>query len=254
MEISSIHVAPDLTLYHTGPSLHLGPLPSFFYFSLSGPDSLGLDPFNQPVQFLRGEMIRVFSLTLPGHENGLPATQAMQVWADDFAKARNPIQDFLEGFDQAFAFALENQWIQPDKVGVGGLSRGGLLALHAAARQEKIRYALTFAPVTKLSRVKEFAALKEDPTVCSFNAENLCSQLVQKHVRIYVGNHDTRVDTQACFHFAHSLVEASVQHQIRSPKVEFSMYPSIGHQGHGTPPEIFRKGADWIKSCLISSS
>jgi len=254
MEISSINVSQDLTLYYTGPSLDLGPLPSFFYFSLSGPDSLGLDPFNQPVQFLKGEMIRVFSLTLPGHENNLPATEAMQVWADAFAKGENPIEDFLERFDQAFEFALRNEFIQPDKIGVGGLSRGGFLAFHAMARQEKIRHAVAFAPVTKLENIKEFKALKEDSKISALNVETLKGLLAHKQIRIYVGNHDIRVGTKSCFDFASSLVDAAIADQIRSPKVEFSMYPSIGYQGHGTPPEIFRDGANWIKSCLISSS
>lgn len=254
MKISSLHVAPDLTLYHTGPSLDLGPLPSFFYFSLSGPDSLGLDPFNQPVQFLNGHMIRVFSLTLPGHENNLPATEAMEVWASDFQKGRNPIQTFLEGFDLAFDFALQNGLIDKAKVGVGGLSRGGFMALHAAARQDAIRYVACFAPLTKLSSIKEFSHFQKDPKIDSLNVETLASQLVQKHVRLYIGNHDTRVGSKDCFHFASSLVDAAIKHQIRSPKVAFLMYPSVGMQGHGTPPEIFRDGADWIRSCLTASS
>src|SRR5262245_61042258 len=93
---NALTVAPDVALYHTGPALDHGPLPSIFYFALSGPDSLCTDPYNQPVVFLRGKMIRFFSMTLPGHENGLSPNDALQVWADDFAKGINCLEEFFE--------------------------------------------------------------------------------------------------------------------------------------------------------------
>ncbi len=246
----SLHVAPDVTLYHLGPPLDLGPLPSFFYFSLSGTDSLCLDPFNQPVQFLHGKMIRVFSMTLPGHECDLPATGAMKVWADDFSKKFDPIDKFLDSFALALEFAIQNKFVDPNKMAVGGLSRGGFVALHAAAREERLKFVLAFAPISQLHKVKEFHHLHEDPLVLSLNLSNISQKLIHQHLRIHIGNHDTLVDTPSCFEFAMSVVNHAAQHQIRSPKVEFFLHPSIGHKGHGTPPDIFRQGADWIASCL----
>ena len=250
MKPSEIHVGPDLTLYHVGPPLDLGPLPSFFYFSLSGPDSLCLDPFNQPVQFLHGKMIRVFSMTLPGHESNLPPTKAMEVWADDFAKKRNPIMEFLNSFETALDFVIREKFVNPHKMGVGGLSRGGFIAFHAAAREERLKFVLAFAPITKLHMVKEFRTLHDDPVVQSLDAIHLSQSLAGKHLRLHIGNHDTLVGTRSSFDFAMSVVEASLV-KTRSPQVEFSLHPSIGHQGHGTPPEIFRQGADWMATCLI---
>ena len=43
----------SISIYHVGPPLELGPLPTFFYFALSGEESLTLNPYNQPVSFLR---------------------------------------------------------------------------------------------------------------------------------------------------------------------------------------------------------
>lgn len=246
----AITAGPDITLYHVGPPLDLGPLPSFFYFSLSGPDSLTLDPFNQPVQFLQGQMIRVFSMTLPGHECNLPPTGAMKIWADDFAKKSDPIDTFLNSFQHALNFAIHQKFVDPNKMAVGGLSRGGFVSLHAAARDERLKTVLAFAPITELYKVKEFSHLQEDPLVRSLNTIHLSRSLIHHHLRLYIGNCDTLVDTKSCFHFAMSVVEEANKYNIRSPKVEFFLHPSIGHKGHGTPPEVFRQGADWIAACL----
>ncbi len=156
---SAITVAPDVTLYHTGPALDHGPLPSFFYFALSGPDSLTLDPFNQPVQFLHGQMIRIFSLTLPGHENDLPAKEAMNLWAEDIAKGTDCVGNFLDTVQMAVDFAIRERFADPHKLATGGLSRGGFIAAHLAARDPRFRFLLGFAPLTRLSRIKEFAEM-----------------------------------------------------------------------------------------------
>jgi dienelactone hydrolase len=245
-----IKVCPDTSLYHVGPPLDLGPLPSFFYFSLSGPDSLSLDPFNQPVQFLHGKMIRVFSMTLPFHENNLPASQAIPSWAHDFAQNKDPIDHFLTSFDTALDFAIQERFINPDKIAVGGLSRGGFVALHAAAKQERLQYVLAFAPITKLSKLKEFSSLSNNPLIDAYDIERIGSKLGSRNIRFHIGNRDTLVDTRSCFDAAMKIVEHS---EKRSPSVSFHLHPSIGHKGHGTPPEIFLAGADWIASCLTSS-
>ena len=229
---SELQVKPGISLYHSGPSLGLGPLPSFFYFAISGIDSLTKDPFNQPVQFLQGEMIRVFSMTLPGHEPPLDPKNALDVWADDFKKGRDPIGSFLDAFQEALKFAIDEKFIDPNRISIGGLSRGGLIALHAAKREDQIKKVLCFAPVTVIEKVKEFKGMD----LSAYNAPILS----EKQIRMYMSNRDTRVGTRECFDY----LERSVK---TSPKTELIIYPAIGYQGHGTPPEIFSAGARWIK-------
>lgn len=248
--ITALNAGSGVTLYHTGPALNHGPLPAVFYFALSGPDSLTLDPFNQPVQFLLGQKIRIFSLTLPGHENSLPATQAIQLWAEDIARGIDCLGNFLEQAEIAFHFALTQQLIDPNKCAAAGLSRGGFLAAHFAARLEKIRFLLAFAPITKLQSAKEFAEYRDDPRVTRWDLEHTASFLYHRHVRLYIGNCDTRVGTRSCFNFAESLVNQAVEKKIRSPQIELFITPSIGQMGHGTSPEIFRRGADWLVDCF----
>ncbi len=250
-KIAALSVTPDITLYHIGPALDHGPLPTFFYFALSGPDSLTLDPFNQPVQFLHGKMIRVFSMTLPGHEADLPKENAMNLWAEDISKNINSLGEFLESVTEAVDFAVKEKFVDPEHLAVGGLSRGAFIASHVAARDDRFKYLLGFAPLTRLALIKEFAQLKNHKIVNQLDLSNLSQKLVDRHCRFYIGNRDTRVDTRSCFDFSMSIVDAA---ERRSPQVECLITPSIGKDGHGTTPEIFHEGAAWIAQCLTFSS
>lgn len=249
---TALEINSGLILYHTGPSLDEGPLPSLFYFALSGPGSLCLDPFNQPVQFLQGKRIRVFSLTLPGHEEGLPPTEAMGLWAKDLANGIDCVGNFVSQAKSALKFAIHEGLIDPDRVAAAGLSRGGFLAAHFAASSEKIRYLLGFAPLTRLSKIKEFDELQDHPHVRALDLENLAFDLSNRHIRLYIGNRDTRVGTTDCFEFAMSLVARAHEKKIRSPQIELIISPSIGQMGHGTSPEIFAQGAEWIREKLLN--
>ncbi len=247
---AALTAAPDIALYHTGPALDHGPLPSFFYFALSGPDSLCLDPFNQPVQFLRGKMIRIFSMTLPGHENDLPPTQALSLWAEDISRGIDCIGNFLDQAQIAIDFAIREQFADPAKMAAGGLSRGGFIAAHVAARDPRFRFLLGFAPLTKLHQAKEFSQMQDNPLARSYALDSLAEPLSDRHVRLYIGNSDARVGTRSCFDFAMALTEKAHEKRIRSPQIEMLISPSVGQMGHGTSPEIFQQGADWIANCL----
>ncbi|MBU6383633.1 MAG: hypothetical protein KGQ49_01490 [Verrucomicrobia bacterium] len=240
---NALTVAPDVVLYHTGPALDHGPLPSIFYFALSGPDSLCLDPFNQPVQFLQGEMIRIFSMTLPGHENDLPAKDALKIWADDMRKGQDRLGEFLDQVQQAIDFAVKEKFAHPHKMAAAGLSRGAFVAAHVTARDARIRHWVGFAPLTQLRIAQEFRQMQDNPIVNGLDLIHLAAPLGDRHTKLFIGNEDTRVDTQACFDFAMAIV---AKKKTRTAHVELQIYPSVGQMGHGTPPEIFKAGASWL--------
>ncbi len=242
---NALHIRPDITLYHVGPALDHGPLPSLFYFAISGPDSLCLDPFNQPVQFLQGQMARIFSMTLPGHENDLPATGAMKIWADDLKNGKDMISPFIDAILLALDFAVKEKFADPLHLTAGGLSRGAMIAAHLAARDSRFKKLVCFAPLTKLSKIKEFAHQTDLASANRLDLIHLAPNLSDRHVRIFIGNEDTRVGTRECFEFAMALVAHKKQ---RTAQVGLEIYPSIGQMGHGTPPEIFKKGVEWIFS------
>jgi esterase FrsA len=239
-------------IYHCGPDLQAGPLPTLFYFALSGYDSLLLDPYNQPVVALADQAIRVVSLTIPGHGNGFDNLRAMDFWADQLKSNHDLISPFIAQCVEALDYLIAEGYTNPDHVGAAGLSRGGFIAAHFAAQDERVKTVLGFSPLTQLEEHSAFKTEEAHPIIQRLSLTNLTERLADKTVRAYIGNRDTSVGTAACFHWIHNLTEAAYLHKHRSPPIELIIYPSIGHKGHGTPPHIFQAGAQWIAQNLLS--
>jgi len=188
-------------LEYLGPDLKKGPLPAVFYFALSAKDSLHLDPFNQPAVFLSKCPLRVFSLTLPGHH--LPATEALNDWAQEIGKGRDIISEFSNHALEVMEQLIAKNVIEKGKLAVAGLSRGGFLACHVAAKTPLISTILGFAPLTRLDYAKEFKGMD----VSTFNLSHLVEPLSDRTIRFYIGNRDMRVGTAHCFHFISELTQ-----------------------------------------------
>jgi Prolyl oligopeptidase family len=251
VNLEELHSAQGLTLMHQGPPLSTGPLPSLFYFALSAQDSLTLDPFNQPVQFLSDiPAIRIFSITLPSHGPGFDNNLAMGLWADAVAGGSDPITPFINRCRAEINRLIDQGYIDPAHLAAAGLSRGGFIATRLAARDARIRTLLAYAPLVDLADLSEFKDLQESPLTLSLKLENLIPKLIDKQIRIYCGNRDTRVNTDKIYHFVRAVAEGSFTNGKRSPSVELMLSPSVGHQGHGTPPHIFKSGVEWLREKL----
>jgi hypothetical protein len=248
--IHTFDLKGNLKVAYTGPHIAKGPLPALFYFALSAQDSLCLDPFNQIVEYLAKLPMRIFSLTLPGHENNLPPTQALDIWAKEIANGRNVIAEFIANVKLAVDTLLLEGALIPEQIGVAGLSRGAFIAAHAAAEIPHFRWILGFAPLVQPAFAKEFQAISHLPLVQSLSLEILVDRLIDRHLRFYIGNLDTRVKTKLCFNFVEKLAQAAYENQIRSPQAELIIGPSIGRDGHGTSKKVFHEGAQWIAEKL----
>lgn len=224
-------------VHFVGPPLEDGPMPTLFYFSLSAKASLEQDPFNQPVQFLEGAPIRIFSVTLPAHENNLPPENAMNVWEERMKRGDPVIPPFIERL-QKIVQELKPS-IKEGNLVVAGLSRGAYIACHLAAVLPEITHILGFAPLTRFRSAE------------NLNLETLTPALYNRTIRFYIGNHDTRVGTNHAFSFIDQLAKEAHKHRLRSSPIELIIGPSIGYQGHGTSPEVFKDGAEWIKGVLL---
>lgn len=244
---TALEIPSAVTVYHTGPALEKGPLPSIFYFALSGPDSLTLDPYNQPVQFLQGQEIRFFSLTLPAHEEGLSPHNAISVWAEEMAKGVDLLHPFFDAVQKAVDYTVQQKLADPHKLGVMGLSRGGFIASHVAARDKRFQHMVQFAPVTRLEKAKEFHAMQGNSILHSLDLFTLAPEIADRNIRLYIGNKDTRVDTRSCFEFMEHLTQHA---PTKFPPISLFINPSIGQYGHGTSPEIFREGAHWLADAI----
>jgi len=232
-----------------GPPLDTGPLPAIFYFALSAHDSLHLDPYNQPAIYLHNPGLRIFSVSLPAHDT-MPPTEALRFWADEIHHGRDVIHTFVKEVAAYIQQLIDENVIDPKKIGAMGLSRGAFIASHIAALVPEIENILGFAPLTRLESVQEFKHLNVE----KWDLTHLTGKLYNRSVRFYIGNRDIRVGTESCFQFISALSAKAYEHKISSPPVELIIGPSIGHKGHGTSPEIFHQGADWLKKKLFGET
>ncbi len=235
---------------HVGPPLEKGALPSLFYFALSAKDSLTLDPFNQIVQFLANEPFRIFSVTLPAHENNLSPINAMNVWAELTQKGEDFISKFVLSAKDVIDTVIKRN-LSTKKIAAAGLSRGGFMASHLASQDPRVKSLLSFAPLVDLSYTKEFELLKDHPYVQKTKLSNLKDMLYDRKIRFYIGNRDRRVGTDQSFKTLTAFVEKAFENKIRTSEIELYVTPSIGHMGHGTSSEIFEQGAKWIQKQLL---
>ncbi len=245
----SIQIKDGLTLHHIGPPLEDGPLPSIFYFALSAKDSLTKDPFNQPVQFLAEKPIRFFSLDIPAHENDRSPHEALSSWAQDIEKGIDVLEPFFKQVLEALEYGISNNLIDPNRIGLAGLSRGGFLASHLAAREPRFKAIVEFAPLTNLANSKDLHTVAHHPIVERLSLTPLTEKLADRKIRFYIGNKDTRVDTKSCVNLALLLIEKCT---LRTPHIELVIMPSIGQMGHGTSPETFRQGSEWLATAILN--
>jgi esterase FrsA len=250
LPLNKLHLPSDIEIAYVGPDVSEGPLPALFYFALSAEESLCRDPFNQPVTYLSALPLRIFSLTLPGHGPSLPATQAMHVWAREISSGRDIVREFISQVQNAVDGLIQEGILMPERLGVMGLSRGGFIAVHAAAQIPLFRWIVAFAPLTQLSAIKEFQEIAHLPLVKQIGLEHLVEQISDRHLRFYIGNLDTRVGTRHCYDFIEKASQHASCKKIRSPQIELIIAPSIGHHGHGTSKATFHAGAQWLAENL----
>ena len=188
---------------YLGPDVTKGPLPAVFYFALSARDSLELNPFNQFVIFLQDLPLRIFSITLPGHGEGLLKEDAINYWIKYMKEDRSFLTKFFDETAQSMD-ELKDAIILPKKCAVAGLSRGAFVAMHVAARLPWIQTILGFAPMTKLESFHEL------------DLENITSTIANRNIRLYIGNRDTRVGTDNCFNLMITLSNQAHSQKIRT--------------------------------------
>ncbi|TXI42740.1 MAG: alpha/beta hydrolase [Nitrosomonas sp.] len=250
MDIETLPLADGHKLYFTGPPLSAGPLPALFYFCSTGPESLGNDPYNQPVLYLQKHPIRVFSLSLPLHDEIADRRQAVALWSKALANGEDHLTPFLEQANDAIDYVVKEGIAVSTAIGVAGLSRGGWVATHLAASNDYVKAIVGFAPLTDLFVLDEFKPIEDNPLLQTMSLDAVIDKLVGKPLRYYVGNRDMRISTDACYAFVRRLTELSYASRHRSAPVELIMSPSIGHLGHGTTTQTFHLGAQWLLNIL----
>ena len=251
MEQYTLKIDSLTSLSFIGPPLSEGPCPAVIYFALSAEDSLYLDPYNQPALFLSSHRIRVFSITLPGHEDFSKAKNALVTWSKEIKEGTDPISSFIDQALNAITYLIEENLATPSKIAVMGLSRGAYFALHVGAKCPEVNWILGFSPLINLSDIFEFDSIKDCTLLQSLQSDKLLDSLINKEIRLYIGNRDTRVGTRNSFLFIEKIAMQAFLKNRKEAQAELIIYPSIGYKGHGTDKNTFKEGCQWLKEKLI---
>ena len=83
-----------------------------------------------------------------------------------------------------------------EQVVAAGISRGAFIALHFAARDERVGAVAALAPVTDLERLAEFAGARAPAAVRALKLERVAHRLACRSIWIAIGSHDDRVGTE----------------------------------------------------------
>ena len=249
-KLTTLHSPNTLEIKELSINL-ASPLPTLVYFALSATNSLILDPFNQPVQFLLDEPIRLISISLPDHHENEDPNLAMNKWATRFKNDPHFFDRYVAECREALFFLIDQGLIDQENLVLAGLSRGGYTAIRLAAESEIFNKVLAFAPLVDLESLSEFKENLSKTFIEKNSLNVLIPKMIGKHIRIHIGNRDTRVGTKPAFLFVESLANISYINGYRSPPVELMITPSIGHKGHGTAQESFHQGALWVKKMIL---
>jgi len=244
--LRSVELGSDPLFYYIGPDISEGVTPTAIYFSLSAEESLLTDPFNQVALHLANRGVRVFSIDLPAHGANYQATKALSLWAEEIAQGNDILTPFFDKTAENIKKMVDQKLIDPNITALVGLSRGVMFAAEVAARIDSMKTLLGFAPLTKLKIAKEFLSMAHNDIVSKLDLETKIPDLLNKKIRFYVSNRDTRISTKDCFDLIHHLAIASQENGIRSPELDLIIKPPIGMHGHGTSKQTFIEGAEWL--------
>lgn len=240
----------DTELTFSGPPLSSGPLPLIVYFALSGTDTLNLSPFNHPLSGLKEkgiEDVRFVSWDIPFHTKGEDPNYALKQWSCSLETGHDFLTPFLDLSTKILDHLIEQKVTTKKHVGLMGLSRGGFLAGHLAARLAHVKSITLFAPLVTLETLHHTHPYQ----IHLPSLEDLKETLVHKELALYIGNLDERVDVDRSVQLVRSLARLAKEKRQRHYPYTLHLTPSIGHKGHGTEEHIFKEGALWLYNRLM---
>jgi hypothetical protein len=133
-------------------------------------------------------------------------------------------------FGERAKFRYRPSTPKPDPVFRFGVSRGGYCALRLAASEPRIAAVAAFALATDWRVVAEFAAVKDHPEVAALALTHHAASLAGRRVYLAIGNHDRRVETNACTAFVLAIGEAEVRNGLAPSRLRYLVVDdSPGH-------------------------
>jgi dienelactone hydrolase len=182
----------------------------------------------------------------PGEPGG------MACWRARLEKGENLLSGFMSRLSSVIDFLIREGYADPTVLGAAGPSRGGFMALHAAAVEPRLRYAVAFAPLTDLLALREFQGIADPSPARALDVMLLVDKLVDRPILVSIGHNDERVGTRHAMDFALRLMELSQLHKKpmthfwSGDDIKLVVTPSEGASGHSSYRTAHDEAAEWI--------
>src|SRR5262249_50097737 len=185
------------------------------------------------------------SLDMPSHGQDYRPGEAkggLQGWRERLTAGEDVVADLMPKVSAVLDFLIANGTTDPNRIAVSGNSRGGFMALHYAARDSRVKWAVALSPVTDLLVLQEFNGMPENALTRSLLLARVSPHLTRLPIWMSIGNNDGRVGTDLAIAFSRRIVEEALA-QGKVPKVELHIYAT---PGHSSIPAQHDSAADWL--------
>ena len=206
------------------------PAPTLLLLASTGVDTLTIEPYCCVGRLLHARGWNVVSLDIPCHGADCRAGEPAELagWVVRIGQGEDFVTDFRARVNDTLAHLIAADIADPRRIAAAGTSRGGFLAFHAAAVNQRIRAVAAFSPATDLRALREFTDQQENPLLSRLSLEESVEALADRAVWITIGNADERVDTARVVAFAHALAAGARKHDPAGEMV-LRLLPVPGH-------------------------
>ena len=140
-------------------------------------------------------------------------------------------------------YLIDQGYTDSEKISACGTSRGGFIALHYAASDQRTKSVAAFAPVTDLAVLDEFKGTEQKPAVRAQALTKQAQNLAGTAVWLAIGDRDKRVGTDSAITFARSVWHATKNNDNQAG---LQLHILSEPQGHTTPAGAPKQAAEWI--------
>ncbi|MFZ4664750.1 MAG: alpha/beta hydrolase family protein [Caldilineaceae bacterium] len=218
-------------------------------FSSTRQSAFAEAPQDLPARLFAGAGHAVASFDLPQHGEQVNAFgQGIDGFCAAFCAGADPFAQFIEQ-GKAVIDACLAQGIGQGGIVACGVSRAAYCALRLTAADQRIRAVTGLAPVTDWRRLREFAAVRDQPSVAALALDHWAEELADRPLYLAIGNHDARVGSDACARFVLQLMAARQAQSDSPPALQFYLVDS---PGHSLADEWRQAGAEFLLAQLKS--
>lgn len=191
----------------------------------------------------RGYLLVTIDLPCHGRQKRADEPEGIDGWRYRCDHGENFVSDLTARMSAVLTWLITNRLTDPDRIAVCGTSRGGFSAIQFAAADPRVRCVAAFAPVTDLTKLREFQGAEDNSFVRSLSLEQCADKLAGRSVWLIIGDRDVRVSTDSAIQFARKVTEVSL---AQNQSARFDLHVVAEPKGHTTPAMAPEMGAEWI--------